>query len=253
MKKNRTAHMTCAAALAAGFLSAMTLPSAFGISDQSGGTTVSKLAATPPTPPSPPPITPPPANKISDEEFLDEINNPLTPPKAPDPGKALQDMIRRMTESQKRLTQKDASTVTQESQKQIVTDLDGVIAYVREQMQKPHPKPKPEPKPEKADQKKESKEGQGQGKGKGKKPGKAGDNSGNNSAQDSSLSAGDVKDPAGTTPIQNKSGDTWGNLPPKDRDLITNGVQEKYLPAYQTMIDDYYKALAEVGKTKEKP
>jgi hypothetical protein len=48
-----------------------------------------------------------------------------------------------------------------------------------------------------------------------------------------------------------KSPAEWGNLPAKDRDLVSNGANEQYLPSYKEMIDRYYQALAEIGKNRD--
>jgi hypothetical protein len=41
---------------------------------------------------------------------------------------------------------------------------------------------------------------------------------------------------------------TWGNLPPQAIDRLRTVTQEQFLPKYQTLIEDYFKRLAEETK-----
>ncbi len=76
---------------------------------------------------------------------------------------------------------------------------------------------------------------------------------GSTAAKDSQLSTGPIETAQSNgESLRQKGPSEWGNLPPKDRDLISNGVNEQYLPAYKEMIDRYYQALAEMGKSKDK-
>ena len=36
----------------------------------------------------------------------------------------------------------------------------------------------------------------------------------------------------------------WGNLPPRDREAVLQGIKDDYLPKFKDMIERYYKALA---------
>jgi hypothetical protein len=198
----------------------------------------------PATPPAPAPINPSAAKAVDDDDLIKQLTNPNAAPKdtGPNPTQELKEVLDRMADSQTRLTGKDPGAVTQESQRRIVTDLDTVIEYVRKQEQQPQSNSKSKPQP--GDKRQQS---QGQKQGNQQQPG-------NHAAQDSQLTNGTVEAPQSNgESLRNKGPSEWGNLPPKDRDLISNGVNEQYLPAYKDMIDRYYQALAEVGKTKEKP
>ncbi len=187
-------------------------------------------------------INPAAAKAVDDADLVRKLTNPDGEKPAEDPSEKLKDMVDHMGQSQSRLTQKDVGAVTQETQRRIVTDLDVLIEIVRKQQEQSKSQPKSAPQPgEKRDPT------QSQNHSAKPKPG-------TNAAQDSQLSNGEILNPPSNgTQIQDKGPAEWGNLPPKDRDLISNGVNEQYLPAYKEMIDRYYQALAEIGKTKDKP
>jgi hypothetical protein len=216
-----------------------------GILDQQLGPAASEPAdSNAPKAAVPAPINPAAAKAVDDADLVKQLTNPNAQPKdSTNPSQQLQEMIDRMGDSQTRLSGKDPGAVTQESQRRIVSDLDTVIEYVRKQQQG-QSSSKPKPGSESGEKRQQS---QGQQQGNRQQPG-------NHAAQDSQLMAGNVETPQSNgESLRNKGPSEWGNLPPKDRDLISNGSQEKYLPAYQSMIDRYYEALAEVGKVKEKP
>lgn len=67
-------------------------------------------------------------------------------------------------------------------------------------------------------------------------------------------SNGDVPPPNGgsasgtpTTPLAEAKAN-WGNLPPRVRDELLEGVSEKFSPVYREMTESYYKRLAEEKK-----
>jgi len=159
-----------------------------------------------------------------------------------DPNDTMKQMVDRMGQSQSRLSNnEDPGAITQETQKRILTDLDVMIEYARKQQQssKPNPNSKQQP----GDKRKMS-SGQQQG------PHEEG---GNQAATDSSLPRGPISAAQSNGEDMHQKGpQEWGNLPPRDRDLISNGANEQYLPSYKEMIDRYYQALAEIGKTKDR-
>jgi hypothetical protein len=245
MNHPRRLSILLLAGVFAGGLSMVQLARGQSVLDQQLGNKDASPPAPSPPPPAagPAPINPSAAKAVDDDDLVKQLINPSNGPKdtAPNPDQQLQEMLQRMADSQKRLIDKDPGAVTQESQRRIITDLDGVIDILRKQQQNPQSQSKPSDQP--AQQKQESK---GNHSGNGGKPG-------NTAAQQDQLSRGDVDAPVSNgQDLRNKGPSEWGNLPPKDRDLISNGVNEQYLPAYKDMIDRYYQALAEVGKTKEK-
>jgi hypothetical protein len=226
-----------AAAQAEGILDQQLGPAA-SASPKPADQNASKAAVTPA------PVSPSAAKTVDDNDLIKQLTTPGAQAKdtGANPTQELKDVLDRMVDSQTRLTDKDPGAVTQESQRRIVTDLDTVIEYVRKQQQQSQSNPKSNSRP--ADKRQQS---QGQKQGNQQQPG-------NHAAQDSRLTTGNVEAPQSNgESLRQKGPAEWGNLPPKDRDLISNGVNEQYLPAYKDMIDRYYQALAEVGKTREKP
>jgi len=158
------------------------------------------------------------------------------------PDAAMKNMIDHMGQSQTRLTGKDTGAVTQEMQRRITMDLDVMIEYARQQQQKgPSQNKQDEQKGDKRQQSGDQKQG-GHGKNQG----------GTQSATSEQLPGGGSMTPESNgQDMRQKGPSEWGGLPGKDRDLVSNGVNEQYLPAYKEMIDRYYQALAEIGKTKD--
>ena len=44
--------------------------------------------------------------------------------------------------------------------------------------------------------------------------------------------------------------DTWGHLPPRDREQMLQNTPDKFLPKYELLIEQYYKRLAEDPRRK---
>jgi hypothetical protein len=146
----------------------------------------------------------------------------------------MKDMLDRMGQSENRLTQKDAGEDTQETQRRILTDLDVLIEYARQQMQSGQ------------SQNQQQQPGQGrqytQGNGK---------SQGGSTPAGSSFLPQNNQDPARPgEDIRSKGSQEWGTLRPRERDLISHGANEEYLSSYKDMIERYYQALAELGKKK---
>ena len=114
-------------------------------------------------------------------------------------------------------------------------NLDSLIQFVREQQSKPEPgQGKPDPGQKKPPQPGEKQPGNNEG--------------GTDAAQESTLQR--IRHAfQSNSQDMNEKGREWGNLPGRDRDLIANSVKEASLPAYREMVDRYYQALAEIGKT----
>jgi hypothetical protein len=155
----------------------------------------------------------------------------------------MKQMLDRMGQSQTRLVDQDPGAITQETQKRIVNDLDVMIEIARKQQQGGKGQQKQNGKPQDG-QKRQQSSGQQQG---------PHDEGGNQAATDSKARSGSAATPQSNgEDMHQKTPQEWGNLPPRDRDLISNGANEQYLPSYKEMIDRYYQSLAEIGKSKEK-
>lgn len=153
----------------------------------------------------------------------------------------MKQMLDRMGQSEKRLSAEDPGAVTQETQKRIITDLDVMISMARKQQSqgKSNQNGKSQP-----GQQRQMSRGQQQG------PSREG---GTQAATNSGPRQGSAESPQSNgEDLHQKTPQEWGNLPARDRDLISNGANEQYLPSYKEMIDRYYQALAEMGKSKEK-
>jgi hypothetical protein len=163
----------------------------------------------------------------------------MQPGAKPDPqavAQRLHNMVDRMGESATRLTQKDPGQVTQEVQHRIVADLDLMIELARQQQQNSSSSSSQQSQPGQPRQPGQNQSGpHGEG--------------GTTAARNESLPHGGYSDPAGGD-LRNHDPANWGGLPPRDRDQISHGANEEYLSSYKDMIDRYYQALAEIGKTK---
>lgn len=188
-----------------------------------------------------PDMVSPSASKAVDD--MDLVNK-LTGTDANKGGDAdeMKQMIDRMGQSQTRLVDRDTGAITQETQKRIISDLDVMIDMARKQQQGGKGQQKPDGKQQEG-QKRQQSSGQQQSTHEG----------GNQAAIDSTPRHGSAATPQSNgEDMHQKNPQEWGNLPPRDRDLISNGANEQYLPSYKEMIDRYYQSLAEIGKSKEK-
>jgi hypothetical protein len=144
----------------------------------------------------------------------------------------LKDMVDRMGESETRLGQKDPGSVTQETQRRIVVDLDALIEIARKQCNSSSQSKQPGT----PQQRQANKTSRGQG--------------GSTAATNELLRSGGYDSPeANGTDMHQRSPAEWGNLPDRDRDLLAHGSNAQYLPAYKALIDRYYQALAEIGRS----
>jgi len=154
---------------------------------------------------------------------------------------ALQQALSHMQASAQLLAQDDPGKITQDHQQKVVQGLDELIALARQQQQSSssssgQSKPQPGQKLQK------------------NQPGSAAQGSkhgeqGTTAAQQSSLPGGSP-DAAQPNNIHEKA-EEWGNLPPRERDLIVHGSKEHALPSYQDLVNKYYQALAELGRSDQ--
>jgi hypothetical protein len=180
-------------------------------------------------------VSPDAARKVDDDELLNRLLKPGTPPDPNAIRQRLKDMVTRMEDTAKLLSdKKDPGEVTQEIQRRILTDLDVMIELARQQQQSGSGSAAPQP----GQQRQPGQPQQGP-KGEG----------GTQAATSEQLPRGGFADPV-TGDMRNHDPANWGGLPPRDRDQISHGANEEYLSAYKDMIDRYYQSLAEMGRTR---
>jgi hypothetical protein len=177
---------------------------------------------------------------------------------------------------------RDPGADTQNAQQEAIDKLARLITDLERQQQsnsksKPKsgdPKEGPQQQGDKGSEGNSGKPGSGQsaggGQGKGeKKPGqdgKKGDEPGKKT-DDGKTDPGQITNPGGlapndgstvppggaiaggtpTTPLEEAKAN-WGNLPPRVRDELIEGIGEKFSPVYREMTESYYKRLAEEKK-----
>ncbi|HVT81657.1 MAG TPA: hypothetical protein VHM90_13505 [Phycisphaerae bacterium] len=176
--------------------------------------------------------------KVDEDELLAQLMKPGAKPDQQAIEQRLKNMVDRMGESATRLTQKDPGEVTQEVQRRIVADLDLMIELARQQQQGGGSSQKPDDQQQSGQKRTASQQQRGQH-----------SEGGSTAAMDESLPRGSHED-AVMGEMRNHDPANWGGLPPRDRDQISHGANEEYLSSYKDMIDRYYQALAEIGKTK---
>ncbi len=78
-----------------------------------------------------------------------------------------------------------------------------------------------------------------------KAPGESGEDS-NKPAQDSTNRLGSAESARPDPELfRQMMKDTWGHLPPRDREQMLQNTPDKFLPKYELLIEQYYKRLAE--------
>ena len=150
----------------------------------------------------------------------------------------------------------DTGVDTQRAQEEIIAKLDRVIAMAKDQQmgqsgssgssgQSPNAQ--------------ESGSGQNAGQGQGQQPGEGQNGEGQGQGQgqqpggEGSESNGDGGGGAAAREAQlnrtlEESRSEWGNLPPRLRDEVMEGVREKFSPVYRELTEAYYRRLAEEGR-----
>lgn len=144
--------------------------------------------------------------------------------------------------------QKEAGLPTQRVQQSILAKLDQVIAAAKKNECKScsSGSPKQSQKQDTGSKKNEPKQGQKQA----QKPGqKQGQKPGQPKSQGSKPNQGQVS-PGSVAGVEEKGPlaelrAEWGNLPPRLRDELIQGLREKISPIYRTMTEEYYRLLAE--------
>ena len=182
-------------------------------------------------------ISPDAVKKVDDDDLLKEL---LQPGAKPDPDavkRRLKEMVTRMEDATKLLAdKKDPGEITQETQRRIVSDLEVMIELARQQQQSSSSSSSQQPQPGQPRQPGQPQQGpKGEG--------------GSQAATSEQLPRGGYADPT-RADMRNHDPASWGGLPPRDRDQISLGANEGYLSAYKDMIDRYYQALAEMGRTR---
>ncbi len=140
------------------------------------------------------------------------------------PQDPLQRIGRQMQLVQERLFQRDVSSQTQQTQQQIVTELDELIAALAAQ-QKSSLQRRRSPSPGDDQQALQT---------------------GKQAARDSDGQPGNEETRAAeTAAMQQAADEIWGHLPERFRRHMQNPGAIEFLPKYRRLIEDYYKRLAE--------
>ncbi len=143
------------------------------------------------------------------------------------------------------LDKSDSGRANQQKQKEIIEQLDDIIALAEEQAQQGQSKGQGK------GQKQGKKPGEGKGKGQGKKKGPAsGIGIPSSPATASRLVGGDSPRPKGLSDIRpSDPSDDWGRLPPRERAKLLETFKETMPERYREMIRDYYERLGK-GETR---
>jgi len=182
-------------------------------------------------------VSPDAARQLDDQDLLNKLTGQGNVGAEEGGGAAakMNQIMERMGQSQERLaTERDTGLTTQEVQSRIMIDIDAMIDLLKKQQSQS--KSQSKGKPQQGDQRQESQQSQGQ------------QAEGSQAAQESQLPSGGISTAGGSGGDMREERASWGELPAKDRDLVANGVKEKFLPEYEDMIKRYYEALAEMGK-----
>ncbi len=147
----------------------------------------------------------------------------------------LQDVLKGMSTSARRLKLANAGVKTQVVQKRIITRLDQLIKMAEQSQGKSSGRQK-----QKSQQQQSMSMQQSQGP--------------NNSpmtpsqaAKKSSIPSGGVMNP-GDLKAFNSNKRQWGNLPPRERNMILNALRHQTLPQYKSLVRQYYESLAKLNK-----
>lgn len=186
--------------------------------------------------PAPRPPSPDAARTVDQEDLTRKLTGEDKSPAGSTPDLAA--IISRMGQSTQRLKQQDPGDVTQEIQRRIVLDIDTMIEAAKKQQ---GGQSQGQPKPQDA-QKRQTNPGQNQ-------PGQHQDG-GNEAAKTSELPGGGVSAAQSNGQDIRQHSSEWGNLPPRERDLIVNGSKEEALPSYKELVQRYYQALSELNRTQ---
>lgn len=147
----------------------------------------------------------------------------------------LQDVLKGMNTSSQRLKSANAGMKTQTVQKNIIARLDQLIKI--------------------AEQSQGKSSGQQKGKSEQQQSMSMQQSRGANSspltptqaATNSSIPSGAVMNP-GDLKAFNSNKRQWGNLPPRERNMILNALRHQTLPQYKSLVQQYYESLAKLNK-----
>jgi len=184
-------------------------------------------------------VSPDAARQLDDQDLLDKLTGQGNVGEGEGGGTAakMNQIVERMGQSQERLAkEQDAGLTTQEVQSRIMVDIDAIIDLLKKQQSQSSSQSKGQPKP--GDQRQQSQQQQQQ------------QAQGSQAAPESKLPGSGISTGASGGEMREDRA-TWGELPAKDRDLVANGIKEKFLPEYEEMIKRYYEALAELGKANK--
>lgn len=163
------------------------------------------------------------------------------------PGDAFQKAVMEMSQAADQLDQQhDAGLTTQRVQRSILSRLDQVIAAAEQQASKSKGgKPSQQKKQESGSKQNASQQQQKQQGKPGQKPGQ-GQPHGTESNPNAGLPPG-VQATTQGGPLEEHRAE-WGNLPPRLRDELIQGIGDKFSPIYRKMTEDYYRRLAEEAR-----
>ena len=152
--------------------------------------------------------------------------------------RAIEEMLSRMAQSEERLTAAQAGPVTQTIQKKIIQSLNELIAQA-EQSQSSSSSSK-----KKSQQQNSSMAMQQTGQQTAEPT-----NSQSHANHHSYLPPGQGTHPNTISPFHS-SQHQWGNLPPRTRHMILNAMHKGSLPQYRSLVNDYYKKLAQMASPR---
>jgi hypothetical protein len=126
------------------------------------------------------------------------------------------------------------------AQRQVITQLDKLIAELSKQCQGQCNSSGGSPKPDNNAQKKP-----------GSKPGSAAGR-GQTAARESSnrLGTGNAE-PTTTEDVESAAKKLWGHLPERSREQMMQSFSEEFLPKYEADIEEYYRRLSEEGASQQ--
>lgn len=177
---------------------------------------------------------PPAMSRSLDQQLLEGLAPPKpTPPAAENPSASqsashpsLAGVVAKMRTVSAAIANRDTSQATQTLQRQIVGDLAALLK------QPSQSQPPAGNQPSASEQSKQAAPGTGN-----PTPAQPGQSTTPGSAAES---------PAGEpVPVRQLLTRVWGHLPPKLREQLQASLSEQFLPQYESLIEDYYRRLAE--------
>lgn len=151
----------------------------------------------------------------------------------------------KMRQVEQRLAEQDASESTQNLQQEIAKELAQLLEQLQQQQQQQQNQNSSQQQQQQNQQQQTNSQQQQNQK----------QNASNRSNQPASKPARESEERTGKTEEKIKPEDlqelfqrAWGNLPAQVRERMRSAAQEQFLPKYETLIEDYYKRLAEEGR-----